>query len=296
MDRQSAEIQFKKLEKALRLASSGSNWLLFDPIDPKLLEDLQGITPDDSPLKVAPDLIKQNSIFPEKSTVQTPINLEGPQIEKSPIVENLNPAESNNLDSLRFRLRNCDRCQLCSGRRTIVFGQGNLNADLVFIGEAPGEEEDRRGLVFIGKAGKLLTQIIHSIGLNRKDVYICNVIKCRPPGNRNPNTDEIAQCSPFLFKQIEILKPKLIVTMGNIATKTLLPHATGIMKMRGRMTRFNNIPLIPTFHPSYLLRNQSALSAVWNDMRQIRQFLFKSSANPSTENHPQVGSSLQDDQ
>ncbi|MBU3918108.1 uracil-DNA glycosylase, partial [bacterium] len=226
MDEHSAEIQFNKLEKALRLASSGSNWFLFDPIDLELLEDLQNIVTDDSQSKTTTNLSTQNSVFQEKPIREITNDSEVPQFVDNPITDegqNLNPMESNTLDSLRFRLRNCERCQLCSGRRTIVFGQGNLNADIVFVGEAPGEEEDKKGLAFVGKAGKLLSQIIHSIGLNRKDVYICNVIKCRPPGNRNPTADEIANCSPFLFKQIEILKPKLIVTMGNIDTKTLLP-------------------------------------------------------------------------
>ncbi len=283
MDVHISEIQFKKLEKALRLASSGSNWFLFDPIDQALLEDLQGCVPDNSQPQQMTKLSNQNSIFQNRPIENTPKSPEILQEPQSPIIknaENSDLKECNNLDSLRFRLRNCNHCQLCSERRTIVFGQGNLNADVVFVGEAPGEEEDKRGLAFVGKAGKLLSQIIQSIGLNRKDVYICNVIKCRPPGNRIPKTDEITKCSPFLFKQIEILKPKLIVSMGNIATKTLLPHAAGIMKMRGHMTVFNETPLIPTFHPSYLLRTHSALSDVWNDMRQVRQFLFKNSTSP----------------
>ena len=198
----------------------------------------------------------------------------------------LDPAKSETLGSLHLRLRNCDRCQLCLERRTVVFGQGSQKADLVLIGEAPGEDEDKSGLTFVGKAGKLLTQVIQSIGINREAVYICNVIKCRPPGNRNPNSDEIAKCLPFLYKQLELIQPKLIVTLGNIATKALLPHALGIMKMRGNQFNFNKIPLIPTFHPSYLLRNPSALSSVWNDMRHIRQFLFKQTTILPTENHP----------
>ncbi|NQU63098.1 MAG: uracil-DNA glycosylase [SAR324 cluster bacterium] len=187
------------------------------------------------------------------------------------------------LDSLKLRLRNCNRCNLCNERQTVVCGQGNIYSELVFIGEGPGADEDKSGIAFVGKAGKLLTQMIHAIGINRESVFICNVVKCRPPGNRNPEPEEIAICSQFLLKQLEILKPKLIVTLGNIATKTLLPHAAGIMKMRGQLTTFREIQLIPTLHPSYLLRNPSALNLVWDDMRHIRQVLFNRSQKPTKE-------------
>lgn len=225
-----------------------------------------------------------NKPLEDQTLVKTPGGGENPS---------LDPLGATNLDSLRFRTRNCEKCSLSQTRTTTVFGQGNQKADIVFVGEAPGEDEDRTGLAFVGKAGKLLTQIIHSIGLNREAVYICNIIKCRPPGNRNPNADEITACFPFLLKQLELLKPGLIVTLGNVATKALIPEASGIMKMRGKLISFNGIPLIPTFHPSYLLRNQSALPQVWNDMRQIRQILHKRSLNDPSKTHPQEDYSLE---
>ncbi len=265
-----------RLEKAIRLASHNMNWVALEPVDSNILEDLESLFED-----YHINRRKGKSRAPSQSKEQ-PKNIL-PIIEKIPpspavstnIENDTNPQTAKTLDSLRFRIRECNRCQLSMTRKTVVFGQGNIEADLVFIGEGPGEDEDKTGLAFVGKAGKLLTQIIHSIGLNREDVHICNVVKCRPPGNRNPNTDEIKACSPILFRQLDILKPRLIVTLGNVATKTMLPNALGIMKMRGKLTYFNSIPLIPTFHPSYLLRNPSALNLVWNDMKQIRQFLFK---------------------
>jgi uracil-DNA glycosylase len=275
----------KQLESTLRANSERTGWLYLEPIDDELLETVQNVLASPQMEREAPpDVTPQKTLLNTASRIgdiSIPTkdgNISAPT-QETPLATtseplNLDPMLAKTLDSLRLRLRNCNLCNLCNERQTVVFGQGNIQAELVFIGEGPGADEDKSGIAFVGKAGKLLTQMIHSIGINRESVFICNVVKCRPPGNRNPNSQEIAICSPFLLKQLEILKPRLIVTLGNIATKTLLPHASGIMKMRGKPTVFQDIPLIPTFHPSYLLRNPSALSLVWDDMRQIRQVLF----------------------
>lgn len=282
MDREFLTDQLKNLEDSIRLLAKGKKSLLLEPLDPEIKTDLEHVknylinreTKPSVPESIRARLSEGKPSEQERAPKpQTPSIASHPT--ESISSQEFDPLSASNLDSLRFRLRTCERCQLCQHRSTVVFGQGNQKAGLVFIGEGPGEEEDRTGLAFVGKAGKLLTQMIHSIGLNRDSVYICNIVKCRPPGNRNPEAEEISSCSPFLYKQLELLKPKLIVTLGNVATKTLIPDALGIMRMRGNMTSFQGIPLIPTFHPSYLLRNQKALADVWNDMRLIRQQLYK---------------------
>ncbi len=169
---------------------------------------------------------------------------------------------------------NCTRCKLCTlGRSQIVFGVGHPKARLMFVGEAPGEEEDKRGEPFVGRAGQLLTKIIEAIGLTRDQVYIANVIKCRPPGNRNPEPDEVAQCEPFLFRQIDAIKPRVIVPLGKFAAQSLLKTMDPITRLRGRQFDYRGAALIPTFHPAYLLRNPSAKREVWEDMKKVRQIL-----------------------
>ena len=168
----------------------------------------------------------------------------------------------------------CSRCKLCTlGRRQVVFGVGNPNARLMFVGEAPGEDEDRQGEPFVGRAGQLLTKIIEAIGLTREQVYIANVIKCRPPGNRNPEPDEVAECEPFLFRQIEAIKPKVIVPLGKFAAQSLLKTSDPITRLRGREFTYRGATLIPTFHPAYLLRNPSSKREVWEDMKKVRGLL-----------------------
>jgi len=168
----------------------------------------------------------------------------------------------------------CTRCKLCTlGRSQIVFGVGNPKARLMFVGEAPGEEEDKKGEPFVGRAGQLLTKIIEAIGLTRDQVYIANVLKCRPPGNRNPETDEVEQCEPFLFRQIDVIQPKVIVPLGKFAAQSLLRTMDPITRLRGRSFDFRGATLIPTFHPAYLLRNPSAKREVWEDMKKVRAIL-----------------------
>jgi uracil-DNA glycosylase len=168
----------------------------------------------------------------------------------------------------------CSRCKLHTlGRRQVVFGVGNPDADLMFVGEAPGADEDIQGVPFVGRAGQLLTKIIEAIGLQREDVYIANVIKCRPPQNRNPEQDEVDTCEPFLFQQIDVIKPTVIVALGTFAARTLLRTLDPISRLRGRVFEYRGAKLIPTFHPAYLLRNPSSKREVWEDMKLARSLL-----------------------
>ena len=155
----------------------------------------------------------------------------------------------------------------------IVFGVGNADADLMFVGEAPGGDEDVQGIPFVGRAGQLLTKIIEAIGLTRDQVYIANVIKCRPPGNRNPEPDEVETCEPFLFRQIDVVSPKVIVALGTFAAKTLLRTQDPISRLRGRVYEFRGAKLIPTFHPAFLLRSPDRKRDVWEDMKKVRALL-----------------------
>jgi DNA polymerase len=179
------------------------------------------------------------------------------------------------LEALRVEIGpDCQRCKLHTlGRRQVVFGVGNPTADLMFVGEAPGADEDLQGEPFVGRAGQLLTKIIEAIGLKRSDVYIANVIKCRPPGNRNPEPDEVDRCEPFLFRQIDMIRPKVIVALGKFAAQSLLKTNDPITRLRGREYRFRSATLMPTFHPAYLLRNPSSKREVWEDMKRVRAIL-----------------------
>ena len=178
------------------------------------------------------------------------------------------------LKAIREDLGDCTRCKLHTlGRRQIVYGVGNPNADLMFVGEAPGADEDIQGEPFVGRAGQLLTKIIEAIGLTRADVYIANVIKCRPPGNRNPEPDEVEQCEPFLFRQIDTIKPKVIVALGKFAAQSLLRTNDPITRLRGREFKYRDAILMPTYHPAYLLRTPSAKREVWEDMKRVRAIL-----------------------
>jgi DNA polymerase len=173
------------------------------------------------------------------------------------------------LTMIREELGECTRCKLSGGRQKIVFGVGNPDAALVFVGEAPGADEDRQGEPFVGAAGQLLTKMIVAMGLSREDVYICNIIKCRPPGNRNPEPDEIAACEPFLKKQLASIRPRMIVCLGKFAAQCLLRSDAPISRLRGRFHTYEGIPLMPTFHPAFLLRNPASKREVWSDLQQV---------------------------
>jgi uracil-DNA glycosylase family 4 len=193
--------------------------------------------------------------------------------------ENLSPKKKTlvcafgTLDTVREELGECTRCSLSSSRKNIVFGKGNPHASLVFVGEAPGGDEDVAGEPFVGEAGQLLTRIIQSIKLRREDVYICNVIKCRPPKNRDPKPEEIEACFPFLKKQLEVMRPRLICALGKFAAQTLLGTTEKISKLRGKVYEFNHIKVVPTFHPASLLRNPEWKREVWKDMQLIQRLL-----------------------
>ena len=175
------------------------------------------------------------------------------------------------LENIRSELGECTRCKLHQHRKHIVFGTGNPAAQLVFVGEGPGGEEDVQGKPFVGRAGQLLTKIINSIDLTREEVYIANIIKCRPPNNRNPEPDEIKACEPFLIKQLDAIKPKIICALGTFAAQTLLETDERISRLRGKFIPYRNSRLIATFHPAFLLRNPQRKRDVWEDMKMIRK-------------------------
>jgi DNA polymerase len=184
--------------------------------------------------------------------------------------------EGEGLDEIRADIGDCTRCKLHTGRHQIVFGVGNPHAELMFVGEAPGADEDEQGIPFVGRAGQLLTKIIEAIDLRREDVYIANVIKCRPPGNRNPEPDEVSTCEPFLFRQIDTIKPKVIVALGTHAAHTLLKTDAPISRIRGKQHDYRGAILIPTFHPAYLLRSPDRKRDVWEDMKLVKSLLTES--------------------
>jgi len=181
---------------------------------------------------------------------------------------------------IREEIGECQRCRLAGGRKNIVFGVGNPQAHLVFVGEAPGADEDQQGEPFVGKAGQLLTKMIEAMGYAREDVYICNVIKCRPPGNRNPEPDEVAACEPFLKKQLAALRPRVIVTLGKFAAQCLLRDDTPISRLRGNFRTYEGISLMPTFHPAYLLRDPSKKKEAWTDLKAVNAALKRLGFEP----------------
>ncbi len=187
--------------------------------------------------------------------------------------DKLLPADHETLEQIHSDLGDCRRCGLAAGRTHIVYGEGNDRARLVFVGEGPGFEEDRSGRPFVGPAGQLLTKIIQGMKLTRDQVYICNVIKCRPPNNRDPLPEEIGSCRPFLKRQLAAIDPEVICTLGTHATQTLLNTTAPVSRLRGRFQVFNNIRVMPTYHPAYLLRNPERKRDVWEDMKKIMALL-----------------------
>ena len=230
-----------------------------DRFDPKavsgalrLTASVRGTTKRSSPRPQQPAPSTQTSLFAESGTASV---------------------RDSSLEEVRDDLGDCRRCKLCQDRTHIVFGAGNPQARLVFVGEGPGVEEDRQGLPFVGRAGQLLTRMIEAIQMRRDEVYICNVVKCRPPGNRTPQEDEITACSPFLARQLEVLQPEVICCLGLTAAQTLLQVRTPIGRLRGRIHSFHGARLVATYHPAYLLRNPPAKRHVWEDLKQIRSLL-----------------------
>ena len=196
-----------------------------------------------------------------------------PLIGGTNLFEGMDRVEGDTLAAIREFIGDCTRCKLYKGRNKIVFGVGNPKADLVFVGEGPGRDEDMQGEPFVGRAGKLLTQMIEAMSLRREDVYIANVVKCRPPENRLPEKDEIATCSPFLMRQLDVIRPKVICCLGSCSAQTLLQTTQGISKFRGEWFEFRGAKLIATYHPAYLLRNPSAKGEVWKDLQKVMAVL-----------------------
>jgi uracil-DNA glycosylase len=214
-----------------------------------------------------PELPKAFAVAPKLASLPLPVAA-GPSL-----FDAAEKIADDTLLRVREDLGECTRCKLHKGRNKIVFGDGNPKAELVFVGEGPGADEDAQGLPFVGRAGKLLTQMIEAMGLERQDVYICNVVKCRPPENRQPEEDEINTCSPFLLRQIDVIAPKVIVCLGAVAAKTLLETNRGISQFRGQWLEFRGRKLLATYHPAYLLRNPPAKSEVWKDLQKVMAVL-----------------------
>jgi DNA polymerase len=229
---------------------------------------------------------KQQSSKPVSATAQpTPkLNVLHRSSDVS-LFESMNKIAGDSLPKILADIGDCTRCKLHRGRNKLVFGDGNPNAQLVFVGEGPGRDEDAQGLPFVGRAGKLLNQMIEAMGLQRKDVYICNIVKCRPPENRAPEKDEVEICSPFLFRQLDAIAPKVIVCLGSVAAQTLLETNRGISQFRGQWLDFRGRKLMATYHPAYLLRNPSAKGEVWKDLQKVMAALGlqgKKSAPPAS--------------
>jgi DNA polymerase len=194
-------------------------------------------------------------------------------VEPAPEVLAQPEEQTQTLEEIRAEMGDCRRCKLYGGRTNLVFGEGAAEARLMFVGEAPGADEDQQGLPFVGAAGKLLNNLLNKLGLSREEVYIANVLKSRPPGNRDPEADEITACLPFLKKQIKAIRPLVIVTLGRIAAQALLGTKEPLTKMRGRWQRYDDIRVMPTFHPSYLLRFPQERHKTWEDMQQVMEYL-----------------------
>jgi uracil-DNA glycosylase len=234
----------------------------------KVLEDMKrsGVTHVDVSSKTAEDLGKPVVLAPKANKEKPVSHME------TPIASVGDPAAE--LAAIEARAKVCVKCaELSRCRTNVVFGTGNPKAEIMFVGEGPGHDEDLQGLPFVGRSGELLTKIIAAMGFAREEVYIANVVKCRPPENRTPLPDEVANCLPYLLSQIELIQPKVLVALGATAVRALLDVQLGITKMRGHWYTFRNIPIMPTFHPAYLLRNPPAKKEVWEDMKAVLQKL-----------------------
>jgi uracil-DNA glycosylase len=234
-------------------------------IPPPKEEDLAKISPKTTP--PAASAAKLVAVPP------TPRSNVPPSTPKISLFDAVNKVADDSLLKIREDYGECTRCKLHSTRNKLVFGDGNPKADLVFVGEGPGRDEDAQGLPFVGRAGKLLTQMIEAMGLQRKDVYICNVVKCRPPENRLPEPDEIKTCSPFLLRQLDVIAPRVVVCLGACSAQTLLETNRGISHFRGEWLDFRGRKLMATYHPAYLLRNPAAKADVWKDLQKVMAVL-----------------------
>ena len=220
-----------------------------------------------APLSVAAMRAKLQASAPAVAAAPLPV------IKPASLFERSQRVEGDSLERISEDIGDCKRCRLCERRNKIVFGSGSARAELVFVGEGPGRDEDIQGLPFVGRAGKLLTQMIEAMGLKRDNVYICNVVKCRPPENRAPEPDEMETCSPFLYRQLAVIQPKAIVCLGAIAFQALYGAKQSISRLRGQWLEFRGIPMMATYHPAYLLRNPNAKGEVWEDLKKVMAHL-----------------------
>lgn len=227
-----------------------------------------------APLPKAPPALVAIPSAPPKAAATAPPAL--PVLDAPSLFESIDRVEGDTLERIRQDLGDCTRCRLHKQRHNIVFGQGNAHAELVFVGEGPGHDEDMQGLAFVGRAGKLLTQMIEAMGLTREQVYICNVVKCRPPENRTPQPDEMEICGQFLYRQLQAIRPKAICALGSTAAKALLGTKEGVTRLRGKWQRWRDIPVMVTYHPSYLLRpyNQNAKKESWEDLKMVLHYVY----------------------
>jgi uracil-DNA glycosylase family 4 len=270
-----------------RLQDEIAAWLEFYQelgIDEFLIEAREAVSPmqGDAALPRPPDLRPLNADSQPLAPNSRPLTPGSASARSLNLFEAETPRrpERETLDEIRADLGDCQRCKLAGGRKTIVFGQGNPHAEVVFIGEGPGADEDEQGLPFVGRAGKLLNRMLQMVDIRREDVYICNVVKCRPPGNRTPERDEVEACSPFLYRQIEAIRPRLVCCLGAPAVKTVLGLKDGILKLRGRFYDFGNAKALATVHPAYVLRNPREEKILREDFEKVRDFL-KSQSAPS---------------
>ncbi len=244
-----------------------------DYIDQIREEGMDGLPMKDRPITSASDDARRSAVIDRPSP---PVAARSAQAAPSVELFSKYPGleKTGDLATLREFIGNCTRCKLHGGRTNLVFGVGDSKAELMFVGEGPGADEDAKGEPFVGRAGQLLTDIIErGMGMKRSEVYICNVVKCRPPGNRNPEPDEVDACEPFLFRQIEIVKPRVIVGLGTFAVQSVLKIKTPISKLRGNWHEVRGIKMMPTFHPAYLLRNPSDKRLVWSDIQEVMRSL-----------------------
>jgi len=240
-------------------------------------EGLEGVPFEPRPMAaaVADAIAAASPARPAKPPSKAPVQAGRELFSSYPGLE-----KTETLEALREFIGDCTRCKLAPGRKNLVFGVGNPKAELMFVGEGPGADEDERGEPFVGRAGQLLTDIIErGMRMRRQDVYICNVVKCRPPGNRNPEPDEVAACEPFLMRQIELVRPQVIVGLGTFAVQSLLKVKIAISKLRGRWHDVRGIRMMPTFHPAYLLRNPSDKRLVWADIQEVMRALGQEPSN-----------------
>ena len=244
------------IRESLRdLAADGIDFLPRAPRAPRLADP----GPVAAPVRPAPAV---TGFRPRVAPIAAPTHVGGAAAAKQAL-----------LDAVRAEIGDCRRCTLSEKRAQIVFGEGNPDARVAFVGEGPGEEEDKSGRPFVGRAGELLTKMIEAVGWRREDVYICNIVKCRPPGNRDPQPEEVATCQPFLHAQLRAIAPAAIVTLGKPAISALLGRVVAITKIRGRWLEWQGVPVMPTYHPAYLLRNytRETRQAVWDDLRAVRE-------------------------